>query len=136
MNLNMFLVFPGVLITIGVALLLISIIIIVVAYKTADPKEEVFIQKPHEEEIEIKEIEEPQNLETTKVFKFPSVKRNVAITEIDDEISNRINDLENIDESINIRRDIKPKEIVQDKLQEDILDTDIKEEQKEEIELL
>lgn len=136
MNLNMFLVFPGVLITIGVVLLLISIIIIVVAYKTADPKEEVFIQKPHEEEIEIKEIEEPQDLETTKVFKFPSVKRNVAITEIDDEISNRINDLENIDESINIRRDIKPKEIVQDKLQEDILDTDIKEEQKEEIELL
>ena len=52
------------------------------------------------------------------------------------DISNRINDLENIDESINIRKDIKPKEIVQDKLQEDILDTDIKEEQKEEIELL
>ena len=65
MNLDMFLVFPGVLITIGVALLLVSIIIIVVAYKTADSKEEVFIQKPHEEEIEIKEIEEPQDLDTT-----------------------------------------------------------------------
>ena len=75
-------------------------------------------------------------MDTTKVFKFPSIKRNVAITEIDNDISNRINDLENIDESINIRKDIKPKEIVQDKLQEDILDTDIKEEQKEEIELL
>lgn len=135
MNLNMFLVFPGVLITIGVALLLVSIIIIVVAYKTADSKEEVFIQRPHEEEIEIKEIEEPQDLETTKVFKFPSVKRNVAITEIDDDISKRINDLENIEESINIRKEI-PEEVEQDKLQEDILDTGIKAEQKEEIELL
>ena len=80
MNLNMFLVFPGVLITIGVALLLISIIIIVVAYKTADPKEEVFIQKPHEEEIEIKEIEEPQDLETTKVFKSASIQSGNEIT--------------------------------------------------------
>lgn len=135
MNLNMFLVFPGVLITIGVALLLVSIIIIVVAYKTADSKEEVFIQRPHEEEIEIKEIEEPQDLETTKVFRFPSIKRNVAITEIDDDISKRINDLENIEESINIRKEI-PEEVEQDKLQEDILDTGIKAEQKEEIELL
>ncbi len=38
MELSMFLEFPGVLITIGVALLLLSIIIVIIAYATADKK--------------------------------------------------------------------------------------------------
>ena len=36
MNISMFLVFPGILITIGVFLLILSIIIVIIAYKTAD----------------------------------------------------------------------------------------------------
>ncbi|MGM9879573.1 MAG: hypothetical protein ACI31R_06100 [Bacilli bacterium] len=39
MDFSMFLVFPGILITIGVGLLLLSIIIVIIAYKTADKPE-------------------------------------------------------------------------------------------------
>ena len=39
MDFSMFLVFPGILITIGVGLLLLSIIIVIIAYKTADKQE-------------------------------------------------------------------------------------------------
>ena len=39
MDLSMFLVFPGILITIVAGLLLLSIIIVIIAYKTADKPE-------------------------------------------------------------------------------------------------
>lgn len=39
MDLSMFLVFPGILITIGIGLLLLSIILVIIAYKTADTQE-------------------------------------------------------------------------------------------------
>lgn len=39
MDFSMFLVFPGILITIGVGLLVLSIIIVIIAYKTADKLE-------------------------------------------------------------------------------------------------
>ena len=39
MDINMFLVFPGILITIGVVLLLLSIIIVIIAFKTAKTPE-------------------------------------------------------------------------------------------------
>lgn len=41
MDINMFLVFPGILITIGVVLLLLSIIIVIIAFKTAKIPEKV-----------------------------------------------------------------------------------------------
>ncbi len=58
MNIQKLLEFPGILITIGVALLIISIIIIIIEMKS-DKKQNDFMNIPEkEEDIEIEEAEE------------------------------------------------------------------------------
>lgn len=60
MDLSMFLVFPGILITIGIGLLLLSIIIVIIAYKTAD--------KP--EPSNLSQVDYAKNLETNNYRNF------------------------------------------------------------------
>lgn len=116
MDINMFLVFPGILITIGVFLLLLSIIMVIIAYKTSDKPEKNYFSinedtstkdKTSKEEvkeilssIENKDIEKnkdkdetknkEESLEETKIFRFPLNNRDVSINEIDNEVSNRL----------------------------------------------
>lgn len=111
MDISMFLVFPGILITIGVFLLILSIIIVIIAYKTADkPIKNSLADKNYE--VNVKEDgyydngkpkiileqttkpKEEDNLDSTKVFKFPTKTKNVPISEIDNETTNRINKMD------------------------------------------
>lgn len=102
MDLNMFFVFPGILITIGAGLLILSIIIVIIAYKTVDKQKldnlsDIHYESTIKEEgyyddgkpkivIEaesVKPVEsnvEPladlnNNLDATKIFKFPVHKQ-------------------------------------------------------------
>ncbi len=110
MDLHMFLVFPGILITIGVSLLLISIIIVIVAYKTADKPAKSSLSDGHYEAnvktdgyydngkpkiiLEATSKEEPkEDLETTKPFTFP-VHKNAPITEMNNDVMQRINKMD------------------------------------------
>ena len=75
MNLDTFLVFPGILVTIGVFLLLCSIILIIIAYKTSDKSSfDVHDKKSKKKNKKQKkeEIKEVQNndLDKTKEFNF------------------------------------------------------------------
>lgn len=151
MDLHMFLVFPGVLITIGVCLLLISIIIVIVAYKTADKPAKSSLSDVHYEAnvktdgyydngkpkiiLEATSKEEPkEDLETTKPFTFP-VHKNAPITEMNNDVMQRINkmdeefgkDITKKDELIKIP-DIPP---VKQEEQIDILDAEFTAEEKQ-----
>lgn len=150
MDLHMFLVFPGILITIGVSLLLISIIIVIVAYKTADKPAKSSLSDGHYEAsvktdgyydngkpkiiLEATNKEEPkEDLEKTKPFKFP-VHKNAPITEMNNDVIKRINkmdeefgkDITKKDELIKIP-DIPP---VKQEEQIDILDAEFTTEEK------
>lgn len=61
MDINMFLVFPGILITIGVVLLLLSIIIVIIAFKTAKVPEKANESLLNANNV----IEENNNIEET-----------------------------------------------------------------------
>lgn len=75
MNFEMFLVFPGILVTIGVFLLLCSVILIIIAYKTSDKgafdvsNENSKKKNKKQKKEEIKE-EQNNDLDKTKEFNF------------------------------------------------------------------
>ena len=113
MNISMFLVFPGILITIGVFLLILSIIIVIIAYKTADkPLKNSLVASNYDTNIKeegyydngkpkivleansINKEPEEDNLDKTKVFKFPASHKNVPINEVNNDVSARINKMD------------------------------------------
>lgn len=76
MNLDTFLVFPGILVTIGVFLLLCSIILIIIAYKTSGKSSfevpDKKSKKKNKKQIKEKPVieEKSNDLDKTKVFDF------------------------------------------------------------------
>lgn len=113
MNISMFLVFPGILITIGVFLLILSIIIVIIAYKTADkPLKNSLVASNYDTSIKEKDYYDNENpkvvleansknkeqeenkIDNTKVFKFPASHKNVPISEVNNDVSDRINKMD------------------------------------------
>lgn len=113
MNISMFLVFPGILITIGVFLLILSIIIVIIAYKTADkPLKNSLVASNYDNNIKEKDYynnenpkvvleansknqeQEENKIDNTKVFKFLASHKNVPISEVNNDVSDRINKMD------------------------------------------
>ena len=140
----MFFEFPGILITIGVILLLISIIIIIVAYRSDikdvdasklstnnnnqenEDKTEQVEAKPEDKEIKIEEKEDKKELEKTKIFKPAEIMlEEKAISEDNKEerpmgLKDLLEDINKVDEK---KDNIKEKEDTIDIFNEEFNET-------------
>lgn len=85
MDISMFFKFPGILITVGAVLLLLSIILLIVAFKTGDEKEILEIKQAKRKDPPIEKIKEnnesekidnqdDEGLDLTKVYEVSNNK--------------------------------------------------------------
>lgn len=89
MNFSMFLVFPGILITIGVVLLLLSIILVIIAYKTAG------VEEPKPSQLHDINYVNPQNDIDDYINDYGNMDNstnNDANSNINENTNNNIND--------------------------------------------